>query len=77
MFIIYASNFDRHATGGSFVRKNTINCGMSINEAIKEKYTMPEGSEDVMDNIGLYLGEKNKGKVVEGVGLSKVQKQFE
>ncbi|CAK8694854.1 tubulin-specific chaperone E-like isoform X2 [Clavelina lepadiformis] len=66
----------KHPTGGSFVRPHKINHGISICDAIKERYT-EQGSVVSTEETNLFIVVEGGLKKVETVGMEKVQKQFE
>nr|XP_009858327.1 tubulin-specific chaperone E-like isoform X1 [Ciona intestinalis] len=65
----------RHKTSGSFIRATKANFGVSICDAITDRYTLPTESGDSHMN-DMYLGNIKIMKKIETVGMDQVQKQF-
>ena len=55
-----------------------INSGISVDEAVKSRYTMGDAEDyELLNSEEMYLRSSTGLKKVEGVGMLKVQKEFE
>lgn len=66
----FLSFFNRHPTGGSFIRPNKVNFGVDFLTAIKKRYVLGDGPEDGKEQI-VTIG----NKPVETIGFDSIIRQ--
>jgi len=68
----YAHFTCRHSTGGSFVRKQKLNAGVSVYDALCDRYLAASDTNSTPENSTMYIvTAQGEHKTVEGIGLDK------
>lgn len=65
--------FTRHPTGGSFVRPKKVDFGISIFEALKQRYG--QGGDSINEEDMYVMSGNNRWKAVEMVGADSIQQK--